>query len=968
MLINYVPGEECRVAVAEDGKLEELHQESTSNLSRVGNVYVGVVANVEPAIQAAFIDFGVEDHGFLHITDLHPQYFPGEDDDTTERIGKKTSRRDRPPIQQCLKRGQEVAVQVLKEGIGTKGPTLTSYLSIPGRFLVMMPQMDRVGVSRKVEDEEVRRQMREILDQLELPEGFGFIVRTAGLDRNKTELKRDLAYLQRLWKDMEKRWNTGKGPRLLYTESDLLLRALRDLVGPETSEVIVDNEQALNRAARFLKIVSPRSQTRLVHYTGRTPLFHATGIEDQILNIHAREVPLPSGGRLVIDETEALVAIDVNSGKSRSARDAETNAYKTNLEAIDEISRQLRLRDLGGVVVNDLIDMRDLKHRREIEARFKERLKRDRARSTTAPISEFGILEMTRQRMRGSHESVHFIGCPTCRGRGLVQRPDSVAADALRSLAALLEHDKIARVEMVVSPRVAGELLSSKRKSLGRLERNSGRHVDVRVSETHAVDRVSFYAYDAQGADVDLEQLPRGRTPAASDLVVWQPTGDETWAVEPEGAAPEPADEPEAVELAAHPIEMDLPEGEEASQPGDPSALGGKKKRRRRGGRGRGRGGAGGEPQAAGAPGAPQASQPSDADAGDGGSQSGSQSGHPQGHDQSHDHAHDQGHGPETPGEPGRRKRRRRRGRGRGRDSAPGPDGPHDAGARPGAHTSQHDGQGSAPPSRPAPRPENRQPARSGWGGEGDHGGPDAAAPLVDDLAELPQTEGGIADGPDQEFDAAQEPGGVQGPEQQGDQPGGQGRRRRRRRRRRGGGGGMNADPHAAGQVPQDGPAQGLSQGQQPPDQLADQDQDSGRIDDAEASPDEAAQDGAPASADSGAPQEGQDGQGGGRRRRRRRRGGRGRGDGPGPAQGGEPRPQGSNQPAPSGSLYQNRLRPDAAPQTPAAPVVVRATPQTTAPTGNSSGQPQPTAPPKRFLYSTRRKLSPGEVARLPKD
>src|SRR6185295_3106748 len=221
MLINYVPGEECRVAVVEDGKLEEFHAERASNISRVGNIYVGRVTNVEPAIQAAFIDFGIEHHGFLHVSDIHPRYFPGEDEGTPERVGRKTPRRERPPIQKCFRRGDEIVVQVLKEGVGTKGPTLTSYLSIPGRFLVMMPQMDKVGVSRKVEDEETRRQMREILDQLELPEGFGFIVRTAGLDRNKTELKRDLAYLQRLWKDMEKRWNTGKGPRLLSTESDL---------------------------------------------------------------------------------------------------------------------------------------------------------------------------------------------------------------------------------------------------------------------------------------------------------------------------------------------------------------------------------------------------------------------------------------------------------------------------------------------------------------------------------------------------------------------------------------------------------------------------------------------------------------------------------------------------------------------------------------------------------------------------
>ncbi|QYU69877.1 Rne/Rng family ribonuclease [Leptolyngbya sp. 15MV] len=502
MLISYIPGEECRVAVVENGLLEEFHAESARNMSRVGNIYVGTVTNVEPAIQAAFVDFGVEHHGFLHVTDVHPRYFPGEDEeDTTESIGRKTPRRERPPIQKCFKRGDQIEVQVLKEGVGTKGPTLTSYLSIPGRFLVMMPQMDKVGVSRKVEDEDQRREMREILDQLDLPEGFGFILRTAGLDRTKLELKRDLAYLQRLWKDMEARKKAGNKPRLLYSESDLLVRALRDMITADIDEVIIDNELALTRAARFLKIVAPRSKVKLLQHAAHTPLFHAFGIEQQIAQIHAREVPLPSGGRLVIDETEALVAIDVNSGKSRDSKDAETNAYHTNIEAVDAICRQLKLRDLGGIVINDLIDMRLASHRKDIEERFKERLKRDRAKTTVLKISEFGILEMTRQRMRGSHETVHFGECPVCHGRGVVQKPDSVAADALRNLAALLDQAKVQKVELVVSPRVASELLSGKRRLLNRLERATGKHVDVRVSETIPVDRVTFYAYDEQGAD-----------------------------------------------------------------------------------------------------------------------------------------------------------------------------------------------------------------------------------------------------------------------------------------------------------------------------------------------------------------------------------------------------------------------------------------------------------------------------------
>ncbi|PKL33522.1 MAG: ribonuclease E, partial [Planctomycetes bacterium HGW-Planctomycetes-2] len=471
-------------------------------------------------------------NGFLHVSDIHPMYFPGGDD-KTELIGKKTPRRERPPIQACLRKGQEIVVQVLKEGINTKGPTLTSYISIPGRYLVMLPDMDRVGVSRKVEDDDLRREMRKVLDTLALPEGFGFILRTAGEGRGKMELKRDLAYLMRLWKDIERRRKGGDRPRLLYAESDLLMRALRDFWTADINEIVIDSEPALRRAARFMKIVSPRSSTKLLHYNRTMPLFHAFGIEEQILRTHAREVPLPSGGSLVIDETEAMIAIDVNSGKSRSHGDAETTAYRTNIEAVDEICRQIRLRDVGGLVLCDLIDMMSRSHRREIENLFKERLKRDRAASKTLPISQFGIVEMTRQRQKQSLRNTHYAKCPECSGRGLLKRPDSVSDDTIRDLAALLEREKVAKVELVVSPRVAGELLSNRRQTLGKLEFTLRKHVDVRVSEDIPGDRVVFYAYDAAGADIDTQRLPTPKPP--QDLPEWalpSAPGDEDWAVD----------------------------------------------------------------------------------------------------------------------------------------------------------------------------------------------------------------------------------------------------------------------------------------------------------------------------------------------------------------------------------------------------------------------------------------------------
>lgn len=536
MLINFVPGDECRVAVTRDGKLEELFSERLSNSSNVGNIYVGRVVNVEPSIQAAFIDFGLEHNGFLHISDLHPRYFPGEDEETTEKVGKKTPRRDRPPIQQALKRGQEITVQVIKEGIGTKGPTLTSYLSIPGRFLVMMPDMDRVGVSRKVESDDQRKEARQILDTLELPGGFGFILRTAGIGKTKTDLKRDLAYLQRLWKDMERRRKSGTKPRLLYTESDLVIRCLRDVLTSDISEIVIDHPFALNRASQFLKIVAPRSSTNLLHYDRMDPIFHAYGLEKQIQAIHHREVPLPSGGRLVIDETEALVAIDVNSGKSRASSDAETTSFKTNMEAADEICRQLRLRDLGGLVVLDLIDMRSRSNRRDVENKFKRLFKNDRARTKLLPISQLGLMELTRQRMRGSVRSVNYTECRLCHGVGTIQRPESLASDAARELTRIIHHEPVRRVELVVPPKVAGDLLSRKRMFLTRLERSTGKQIDVRVSETMASDHVSYYAYDERGADIDIERIPTLKAP--TNLAAWhQDTSIDDWGTDPNDPA-----------------------------------------------------------------------------------------------------------------------------------------------------------------------------------------------------------------------------------------------------------------------------------------------------------------------------------------------------------------------------------------------------------------------------------------------
>ncbi len=593
MIVNDIPGEECRIAILQGGHLDELYTERAATATGVGNIYKGRVTNVEPAIQAAFVDYGEAQSGFLHISDLHPRYFPGRR--RTERVGKKIPRVARPPMQEALRRGDEVLVQVLKEGIGTKGPTLTSYLSIPGRLLVMMPEMDRVGVSRKVEDPERRRQMRDVLDSLKLPEGFGFILRTAGFGAAKLDLNRDAAYLIRLWKAMEKRIKECPAPCELYVESDLLVRTIRDILRPSIEAIVADSDQACQRAAALLQVVAPRSAPRLIRYRRAAPIFHAFDVERQLDLIHQREVPLPSGGKLVIEQTEALVAIDVNSGRSRSAADAESNAYETNCEAVEEICRQLRLRDLGGLVINDLIDMRMPKHRLQIEDRFRQALSRDRAKTTMLRISEFGIVELTRQRMRPSLRKSHWVPCPACSGRGEIRNPETVGSDATRQAGYLLQFDRVRRVEMACSPRVASVLLSSKRRELVAMEETSGKKIDVRVSETIAPDRVDFYAYDDRNTDVDVARLPTLRAPSLEELeredkeAPARPAAPQrpARATQP---SPREASAPAAWEPALEP-EHEL--ADDSGAPMTPSQLEGPggtgRRRRRRGGRGRGR-------------------------------------------------------------------------------------------------------------------------------------------------------------------------------------------------------------------------------------------------------------------------------------------------------------------------------------------------------------------------------------------
>lgn len=549
MLINVAQPEECRIAIVEDGVLEELYVERSSQDNYVGNIYKGKIVNLEPSIQAAFVDFGVGRNGFLHISDVEAQYFrqggydpslpiepdgsqrgrgrkeeadASDDDDLdidesgeTTVATKKASRQRRvrpgvrprvkPPIQEIFQRGDEVVVQVIKEGIGTKGPTLSTYISIPGRYLVLMPALGRIGVSRKIEDDDDRRRLRDILRELAPPKGLGFIVRTAGTDRTKKDLSRDLAYLVRLWKLIVKRIKNSEGPCDIYEESDIVIRTIRDIFTSEIDAIHIDEPQAFERARDFLQIVMPRYVNRLQLYEGKEPLFNRYKLDEEIALINQRKVPLRGGGSLVIDQTEALVAIDVNSGNFRQEGNPEEAACQLNQNAAKEIARQLRLRDLGGVVVNDFIDMRKEKHRRQVERTLRDAVKRDRARTKILRTSPFGLIEMTRQRIRPSLKRSVYKECPSCVGSGLVKSAESMSIEVVRKLIMASQLESVATIAVTVEEEVATYLNNRKRRELARIEDDGQVEIVIQGREGLGAEHLEIACTDAAGRDIRFD-------------------------------------------------------------------------------------------------------------------------------------------------------------------------------------------------------------------------------------------------------------------------------------------------------------------------------------------------------------------------------------------------------------------------------------------------------------------------------
>jgi len=461
MLINAVHQEECRIAIVEDKKLVELEFESTSGQNTKGNIYKAKIARIEPSLQAAFLDLGTRRNGFLQINDIHPAYFKNYD---------PSLRRGRVRIQDVLEAGQELVVQIVKEEREIKGATLTTYLSLPGRYIVLMPGSDKGGISRKIVDEEQRVRLKNLSKELEIPKGIGIIVRTAGLDRSQSELSRDLSIQLALWEDILTASQEAKCPALLYEDNHLPTRVMRDYFTPEIREVLIDNPETFEQVKDFVARVMPRYRSRIKQYAEPTPIFAEYDIDKQVEAALAPEVKLRSGGAIVIEQLEALVAIDVNSGKATQGQNIEDTAFQTNLEAAEEVARQLRLRDLGGLIVVDFIDMLDKRHKSALERKMEDEIKGDKARIEITHLSKFGLLEMSRQRLRAPLSTQSHQACPTCNGSGQIKDSNLVALEALRKIQAAIIVGGVSVVKARLHPSAALILLNNKRAELAKLE------------------------------------------------------------------------------------------------------------------------------------------------------------------------------------------------------------------------------------------------------------------------------------------------------------------------------------------------------------------------------------------------------------------------------------------------------------------------------------------------------------------
>lgn len=458
IIINADMAEEVRIAIIEKGRLVDLDIETQSRAKHKGNIYKGIISNIEDSLEAVFVDFGEEKQGFLPLSEIRPDLYP-----EGFKKGKK------PRASEILTRGQEIVVQVTKDEIGTKGAAVSTYLSLPGRYVVLMHSDEGGGgISRKIDSESARQAARDMLSRLSVPEGMAVIIRTAGMTANRQDLYRDFKSLCDVWQQINKGAELGRAPTLLYREPDIVVRTIRDYFSADVTKIVIDDEEEYEEALRYFTEQMPGLVQILEQHRKKEPIFFHYGIEKAIEELFDRQVQLPSRGYIIIEQTEALVSVDVNSGKSTKEDDHEATVYKTNLEAVNEVARQLRLRDLGGIIVIDLIDMVSGKHSRDVERALKDAMKNDKAQIKIGRISENGTLELTRQRLRQSHQLISHVTCAVCEGTGRVRDTSGLAILALRNIYSYLSKKRynLSTLTVKLPVEVANQLNNQKRREL----------------------------------------------------------------------------------------------------------------------------------------------------------------------------------------------------------------------------------------------------------------------------------------------------------------------------------------------------------------------------------------------------------------------------------------------------------------------------------------------------------------------
>ncbi len=516
MLINARNPTELRVAITSDRTLDDFKVDVSERGLTRGNIYFGIISNVEPSLNAAFIDYGAERNGFLTIQDVVPDAYY-----------KEAKQGARPKIEDVLEQGQPIVVQVTREPEGQKGAALTTNLTLAGRYLVLTPFDSTRGVSRKVDDEETRRKLKEMARGMDVADGGGLILRTNALGQTKTTLNRDLNALQRLWKRISQEARRAKGKTLLYSDQDIVLQALRDYLDNTVEEVLVDQEGAYKKAQDYIQAFMPRSRTKLTHYTDKVPLFSRYDLETQIERIYQRSAPLPSGGSIVIDHTEALTAIDVNSGRSTKAASQEETALHTNMEAAEEVARQLRLRDIGGLLVVDFIDMRSRRNQKKVEKALADALKADKARTQICRTSPNGLIEINRQRLHQAIQLRTQRVCLTCGGTGRVPSPEILSLHLLREIQARVQDGSIERIRIMLNPEIANAFQNQRRRDLAAIETENDVRIEVISSPKLQLGEreIDWYARAALRRSPIVKKATTAAVDLAEEVAKEEPAG-----------------------------------------------------------------------------------------------------------------------------------------------------------------------------------------------------------------------------------------------------------------------------------------------------------------------------------------------------------------------------------------------------------------------------------------------------------